>query len=157
MGVQILRNAIATALSPGWRWACRSVSTVHPAAGMGSFDLEEAGDDLMNEFDREGDAPAGHQGQQGWSHRAAGPGALPPPFRQPEAPLRWPQLMTVNREPLEKLGRFLLRGLRIGASTISIVELLRNDWTGGISAGLAWLVFLQVERRLPPLSPEPED
>jgi hypothetical protein len=39
--------------------------------------------------------------------------------------------MTVNRESLEKLGRFLLRGLRIGASTVSIVELLRNDWTGG--------------------------
>jgi len=81
----------------------------------------------------------------------------PPPFRQPEAPLRWPQLMTVNPETLEKLGRFLLRGLRIGASTVAVVELLRNDWTGGISAGVAWLVFLQVERRLPPLSPEPED
>jgi hypothetical protein len=81
----------------------------------------------------------------------------PPPFRQSEAPLRWPQPMTVNRESLEKLGRFLLRGLRIGASTVSIVELLRNDWTGGISAGVAWLVFLQVERRLPPLSPEPEE
>ena len=65
--------------------------------------------------------------------------------------------MTVNRESLEKLGRFLLRGLRIGASTVSIVELLRNDWTGGLSAGVAWLVFLQVERRLPLLSPEPEE
>ena len=65
--------------------------------------------------------------------------------------------MTVNRESLEELGRFLLRGLRIVASTVSIVELLRNDWTGGISAGLAWLVFLQVERRLPPLSSEPEE
>jgi hypothetical protein len=62
-----------------------------------------------------------------------------------------------RRESLEKLGRFLLRGLRIGASTVSIVELLRNDWTGGLSAGVAWLVFLQVERRLPPLSPDPED
>jgi len=58
---------------------------------------------------------------------------------------------------MEQLGRFLLRGLRIGASTISIIELLRNDWTGGISAGVAWLVFLQVERRLPPLRPEPEE
>ncbi len=58
---------------------------------------------------------------------------------------------------MEKLGRFLLRGLRIGASTIAIIELVRNDWTGGISAALAWLVFLQVERRLPPPSPEPED
>ncbi|MFO0057098.1 MAG: hypothetical protein ACK55B_04680 [Cyanobacteriota bacterium] len=65
--------------------------------------------------------------------------------------------MTVNRESLDRLGRILLRGLRIGASTVSIVELLRNDWTGGISAGLAWLVFLQVERRLPTLGPEPED
>jgi hypothetical protein len=57
----------------------------------------------------------------------------------------------------EKLGRFLLRGLRIGASTVAVVELLRNDWTGGISAGLAWLVFLQVERRLPPVLQEPDD
>ncbi len=44
-------------------------------------------------------------------------------------------------------------GLRIGASTVSIEELLRNDWTGGISAGLAWLVLLQGERRLTPFSP----
>ncbi|MFN6131392.1 MAG: hypothetical protein ACK46L_00530 [Synechococcaceae cyanobacterium] len=65
--------------------------------------------------------------------------------------------MTVNREMLEKLGRGLLRGLRIGASTVAVVDLLRNDWSGGLSAGLAWLVFLQVERRLPPLSQEPED
>ena len=65
--------------------------------------------------------------------------------------------MIENRQSLEKLGRFLLRGLRIGASTVSIVELLRNDWTGGISAGVAWLVFLQAERRLPPLSSDPED
>jgi hypothetical protein len=57
----------------------------------------------------------------------------------------------------EKLGRFLLRGLRIGASTAAVVELLRNDWTGGISAGVAWLVFLQVERRLPPVAQEPDD
>jgi hypothetical protein len=61
------------------------------------------------------------------------------------------------KESLDKLGRFLLRGLRIGASTMSVVELLRNDLTGGVSAGVAWLVFLQVERRLPPLSPQPEE
>jgi hypothetical protein len=40
---------------------------------------------------------------------------------------------------------------------MAVVELLRNDWTGGISAGVAWLVFLQVERRLKPLSQESED
>ena len=41
---------------------------------------------------------------------------------------------------------WLLRGLRIGASTIAIVELLRSDWLGGGLSSLAWLVFVQVER-----------
>ena len=66
-------------------------------------------------------------------------------------------MTTANTTRLEQLGRFLLRGLRIGASTVSIVELLRNDWTGGLAAGVAWLVFLQVERRLPPVLQKPED
>jgi hypothetical protein len=65
--------------------------------------------------------------------------------------------MAVNRETLEKLGRFLLRGWRIGASTVAVVELLRHDWSGGIRAGLAWLLFLQVERRLTPPSQDSED
>ena len=52
--------------------------------------------------------------------------------------------------------RFLLRGLRIGISTVSIVELLRSNWTDGICVGVALLVFLQADRRLPPLSPETE-
>lgn len=34
-------------------------------------------------------------------------------------------------------------------------ESLRNDWTGSISAGVAWLVFLQVERRLAPPEQRP--
>ena len=42
---------------------------------------------------------------------------------------------------------FLLRGLRIGSSTVAIVELLRSDWIGGGLASLAWLLFVQVERR----------
>ena len=45
------------------------------------------------------------------------------------------------------LTDLLLRGLRIGASTIAIVELLRSDWVGGSLASLAWLIFVQVERR----------
>ena len=45
------------------------------------------------------------------------------------------------------LMNFLLRGLRIGASTAAIVELLRSDWLGGGLASLAWLLFVQVERR----------
>ncbi|MCP9889299.1 hypothetical protein KBY96_15380 [Cyanobium sp. ATX 6A2] len=63
----------------------------------------------------------------------------------------------IDSPRLEQMGSFLLRGLRIGASTVSIVELLRHDWTGGISAALAWLVFLQVERRLPPPEQLAED
>jgi hypothetical protein len=54
--------------------------------------------------------------------------------------------MPVDR--LQQIGRFALRGLRIGASTISIVELLRSHWSGGAAAAAAWLLFLQVERRL---------
>ena len=42
---------------------------------------------------------------------------------------------------------WLLRGLRIGASTIAIVELLRSNWLGGCLSSLAWLMFVQVERR----------
>ncbi|EDY38126.1 conserved hypothetical protein [Cyanobium sp. PCC 7001] len=77
------------------------------------------------------------------------------PLRRP-----LPEEPLMTRPPtsrLETFGRFLLRGLRIGASTVSVVELLRNHWTGGISAGLAWLVFLLVERRLPPVPADAED
>ena len=45
------------------------------------------------------------------------------------------------------LMNFLLRGLKIGASTTAIVELLRSDWLGGGLASLAWLLFVQEERR----------
>lgn len=67
-----------------------------------------------------------------------------------------PQTVTPSSR-LDQIGRFLLRGLRIGASTVSLVELLRSDWTGGLSAALAWVVFLQVERRLPPSQQTPSD
>ena len=56
----------------------------------------------------------------------------------------------MNRSPLpwQALGRFGLRALRITASTATLVELLRQEWGVGVSAALAWLLFLQVERRL---------
>ena len=47
-----------------------------------------------------------------------------------------------------RLVRLALRVLRVTASTASIIELLRSDWTGGVSAGLAWLLFVQLERRV---------
>ncbi len=44
------------------------------------------------------------------------------------------------------LQELLLRILRITASTVAIVELLRNNWIGGALATMAWLLFTQVER-----------
>jgi hypothetical protein len=53
-----------------------------------------------------------------------------------------------GQDRLQQLGRFGLRALRIAASTMSLIELLRSEWTGGIAAGVAWLVFVQVECRV---------
>ena len=55
--------------------------------------------------------------------------------------------MQLDQPRTPALMDWLLRGLRIGASTIAIVELLRSDWLGGGLSSLAWLVFVQVERR----------
>ena len=44
------------------------------------------------------------------------------------------------------LQNFLLRGLRIAASSVAIVELLRSHWSRGVLAAMAWLLFTQVER-----------
>jgi hypothetical protein len=55
---------------------------------------------------------------------------------------------------LQQLSRFALRALRIAASTIALIELLRSDWRSGAAATGAWLVFIQVERRLAALEPD---
>ena len=55
--------------------------------------------------------------------------------------------MDQNTAATPSLKQLLLRGLRIAASTVALVELLRNDWIGGGLASLAWFVFTQVERR----------
>ena len=51
------------------------------------------------------------------------------------------------------LTNFILRGFRIGASTIAIVELLRSDLRSAGLASLAWLIFVQVEKRRTALKP----
>ena len=40
-----------------------------------------------------------------------------------------------------------LKALRISASTVALVELLRTDWSGAAGGATAWLLFIQVERR----------
>ena len=61
--------------------------------------------------------------------------------------------MQAERSRKEILTSFILRGFRIGASTIAILELLRSDWTSAGLASLAWLIFVQVERRRTALKP----
>jgi len=60
--------------------------------------------------------------------------------------------MSKTPELRQRWGRSALRALRIAASTIALIELLRSDWAGGVAASLAWLMFVQVERRWQPKS-----
>ncbi len=61
--------------------------------------------------------------------------------------------MEPARNRNDVLTDFILRGFRIGASTIAILELLRSDWTSAGLASLAWLIFVQVEKRRSALKP----
>ena len=61
------------------------------------------------------------------------------------------------RQGLTALGllRFAVRAVRITASTIAVVALLRQEWVAGGVFAAAWLVILQAPR-LFPLLQEPE-
>ena len=61
--------------------------------------------------------------------------------------------MEPERNRKDVLTDFILRGFRIGASTIAILELLRSDWTSAGLASFAWLIFVQVEKRRSALKP----
>lgn len=55
----------------------------------------------------------------------------------------------VNDSPQRpSIQEVLVRVLRIAASTVAFVELLRSDWIGGALAAIAWIVCSQVERFL---------
>lgn len=64
-----------------------------------------------------------------------------------------------------KLLRFGVRALRISASTVAVVALLRQQWIAATAMGLAWLlilgapmVFPQLEAVRPSVNdPEPAD
>ncbi len=57
-----------------------------------------------------------------------------------------PQTPSKSTPVRPALQDILVRGLRIAASTVAIVELLRSHWTGGVLASMAWILFTQVER-----------
>ena len=56
-------------------------------------------------------------------------------------------LLSLMDHRLRQYSRFGLRALRIGASTLALVALLRSEWAAGAGAAFAWFLFVQVERR----------
>lgn len=53
-----------------------------------------------------------------------------------------------------KLLRFGVRALRISASTVAVVALLRQQWLAGVLFALAWLLIVGAPRVFPQLEPE---
>ena len=53
-----------------------------------------------------------------------------------------------KRKNLFALGKVGFRGLRIAASTIAIVEILKHDYSVGVSAGLSWLLLTIAFKRI---------
>jgi len=49
---------------------------------------------------------------------------------------------------LESLSKPALKWLTIAASTFAIVELLKQDYSVGISAFLSWILLLIISKRL---------
>ena len=49
---------------------------------------------------------------------------------------------------LFSICKVAIRGLRIAASTIAIVEILKQDYSVGVSAGLSWLLLTIAFKRI---------
>ncbi len=49
---------------------------------------------------------------------------------------------------LFSIGKLGVRGLRIAASTIAIVEILKHDYSVGVSAGVSWLLLTIAFKRI---------
>tara|TARA_B100000963_G_C22325850_1_gene536376 strand:+ start:491 stop:664 length:174 start_codon:yes stop_codon:yes gene_type:complete len=48
----------------------------------------------------------------------------------------------------KSLSKEALRGLTIAASTVAVVELLKNDYSVGISAAISWLLLIIASKRI---------
>ena len=46
------------------------------------------------------------------------------------------------------LGKVGIRGLRIAASTIAIVEILKHDYSVGVSTGVSWILLTITFKRI---------
>tara|TARA_B100000963_G_C22111072_1_gene444893 strand:- start:280 stop:453 length:174 start_codon:yes stop_codon:yes gene_type:complete len=48
----------------------------------------------------------------------------------------------------ESLSKQALKGLTIAASTVAIVELLKHDYSVGISAAISWFLLIIASKRI---------
>ena len=48
----------------------------------------------------------------------------------------------------ESLSKQALKGLTIAASTVAVVELLKHDYSVGISAAISWLLLIIASKRI---------
>jgi hypothetical protein len=60
----------------------------------------------------------------------------------------------IEPSPRLKLLRFAVRALRISASTVAVVALLRQQWLAGSALALAWLLIAAAPLLFPQLEPE---
>lgn len=56
------------------------------------------------------------------------------------------------RDRLRGLARFGVRALRVSASTIAVVALLRQNWIPAIAFAIVWVLILQAPRLFPLLA-----
>ena len=64
-----------------------------------------------------------------------------------------PELSPAHPTPDRKLAliRFAVRAVRVTASTIAVVALLRQEWVAAGAFGVAWLLILGAPRLFPRL------
>ena len=48
----------------------------------------------------------------------------------------------------DSLSKQALKGLTIAASTVAVVELLKHDYSVGISAAISWLLLIIASKRI---------
>jgi len=53
-----------------------------------------------------------------------------------------------KQNSLFSIGKFGIRGLRIAASTIAIVEILKHDYSVAVSAGVSWILLTIAFKRI---------
>tara|TARA_B100000424_G_scaffold33399_1_gene22661 strand:+ start:579 stop:752 length:174 start_codon:yes stop_codon:yes gene_type:complete len=49
---------------------------------------------------------------------------------------------------LKTLSKPALKGLTIAASTVAVVELLKQDYSVGVSAAISWLLLFIASKRI---------